>query len=307
MTLVSVVIPTRNRAEYVREAVASALGQSHPAVEVVVVDDGSTDTTPEVLSSVAGKDNRLRVIRHAEGGGAPRARNAGARAAGGTVLAFLDDDCLFHPEKIRRQLRYLDEEHGVVCCQQIIRDLEGGWVVEGAAGAGPMSLERLPNVGTNTILVRRELFQEVGGFDELLPRLQDFELLLRLSRVTSFAFIPEPLVKGVMLAGGITLTPGPLAQAAQRIVQEHRFHLAPRDRSLLHYILGKFLLVDGLTNLGRRYMIQALRLDPMTPRNWAGVAAGLLGPAPARLIRGWRRRRRSHFGKDPWQEMERDP
>lgn len=307
MTLVSVVIPTRNRAEYVRKAVASALDQSHPAVEVIVVDDGSTDETPALLSSLAEKGDRLRVIRHTEGGGAPRARNTGARAARGSVLAFLDDDCLFHPEKIRRQLRQLNGEHGLVYCQQIIRDLRGGWVVEGGTGARAKSLERILNVGTNTILVRRELFQEVGGFDEFLPRLQDFELLLRLSRKTSFAFIPEPLVRGVMVAGGITLTPGPLAQAAQHIVQEHQFHLVPRDRSLLYYILGKFLLVDGLTNLGRRYMIQALRLGPMSPRNWAGVLAGLMGPAPARLIREWRRRRRSHFGEDPWQEMEREP
>lgn len=302
MTLVSIVIPTRNRAEYVREAVASALNQSHPEVEVIVVDDGSTDETPDLLTSLARKDDRLKVIRHAEGGGAPRARNAGARVATGSVLAFLDDDCLFHREKLQRQLELLDQGHGVVYCQQIIRDISGGWVVEGDPGATTRPIRGLLRIGTNTILLRRGLFQEVGGFDEALPRLQDFELLLRLSRETSFAFVPEPLVKGVMVEGGITLTPGPLGQAAERILHQHIPHLTRHHQSLLYYVLGKLLLVDGLTGSGRKCMLQALRLDPIQPRNWAGAVAGLLGPGPARFIRGWRRRRRTFFGQDPWEE-----
>jgi hypothetical protein len=198
----------------------------------------------------------------------------------------------------------LDSDHGVVYCRQVIRDLAGGWVVEGDAGAGTVPVEGLLRIGTNTILVRRRLFQEVGGFDEDLPRLQDFELLMRLSRRTGFSFVPEELVKGVMVGGGITLTPGPLAQAADRIVTRHAPHLTPRDRSLLHYVLGKFLLVDGLAPLGRRYMLRALRLRPGSLRNWAGLAAALLGSAPARLIRERRRDRRTRMVEDPWASQD---
>jgi len=300
--LVSIVIPTRNRASLLREAVESALGQRHPKVEVVVVDDGSTDDTPRLLSSLARKEPRLRVLTHETGGGAPRARNAGARAARGSIITFLDDDCVFHEDKIRMQLDLLDSGHGVVYCRQIIRDLDGGWVVEGDPGAGSHSVEGLLRIGTNTILLRREDFRAVGGFDEELPRLQDFELLLRLSRRTAFAFVPEALVKGVMVGGGITLTPGPLAQAAARIMDRHEPHLTREQRSLLHYILGKFLLVDGLPGEARRYMRAALRLKPVSIRNWAGLLAAFLGPGPARWIRKLRRLRNTRFTEDPWRQ-----
>lgn len=300
MELVSVVIPTRNRAEYLPGAVESALGQSHPRMEVVVVDDGSDDGTQGILEKMADHDSRLRVVRHEEGGGAPRARNAGAGLSSGSVLAFLDDDCVFHPRKIERQLQRLGAEGGAVYCQQMIQQVGGGWEVEGAPGANDRPLEGLLNIGTNALLLRKDLFQKAGGFDEEMPRLQDWEFLLRLSRVTSFEYVPEILVKGVMVSGGITLTPGPLAAAAERIVEKHAPNLDPDLRSLLFYTLGKFLLVDGLTKEARRYMASALRIQPWYPRNWAGMTASLLGPGPARMVRGWRRDRRIGETVETW-------
>lgn len=304
---VSVIIPTRNRASYLSGAVTSALAQSYANVEVVVVDDGSDDETPQILSEMSAKEPRLRVFRHDRSGGAPRARNAGVRHSRGSIIAFLDDDCLFAPDKIEKQLPLLSPERGVVYCQQVIQQVEGGWVVEGDEGANTLPLEGLLRIGTNTLLLRREHFEAVGGFDEELPRLQDWELLLRLARRTAFAYVPEILVKGVMVGGGITLTPGPLAKAAERIVAGHSPHLDARGQSHLHYILGKFLLVDGLTPEGKRFMATALRLNPLSLRNWAGLGVSLLGPSPARMVRGWRRKRRTVVAEDPWVEPQPSP
>lgn len=298
--LVSVVIPTRNRADYLPGALASALAQTHPRMEVVVVDDASEDRTPEFLEREAARDTRIRVVRREEGGGAPRARNAGARAARGSILAFLDDDCVFHPEKTARQLPLLKEGRGVAYCRQMIRQLHGGWEVEGKSGGGEKPLEGLLSIGTNTLLVRREAFEAVGGFDEELTRLQDWELLLRLSRETAFAYLPEILVRGVMVRGGITLTPAPLREAARRIVSRHSSHLDQGQLSLLHHILGRFLLVDGLPREARAYMTTALRMDPRSLRNWLGFAASLVGSTPARIIRGWRRERVVDGSLETW-------
>jgi glycosyltransferase involved in cell wall biosynthesis len=298
--LVSVVIPTRNRADYLPGAVASALAQTHPRLEVVVVDDGSEDLTPELLEREAARDSRIRVVRREEGGGAPRARNAGARAARGSILAFLDDDCVFHPDKTARQLPLLEEGRGVVYCRQMIQQLHGGWEVEGKPGGGLKPLEGLLSIGTNTLLVRREIFEAVGGFDEELTRLQDWELLLRLSRETTFGYLPEILVRGVMVRGGITLTPDPMREAAKRIVSRHFSHLGRGQLGLLYNILGRFLLVDGLTREAREYMTAAVRMDPRSLRNWLGLGISLLGSGPARVIRGWRRERVEEGSLEIW-------
>lgn len=289
LDLVSVVIPTRNRSYLLARAVTSALSQTHRSIEVIVVDDASEDDTPDLLSILGEEDSRLRVFRNQIPRGAARARNIGAREARGDLLAFLDDDCRWSPWKIARQLRELDEEHGAVVCRQRLRDVTGDWYVEGGTGTGARPMESLLGFGTNTLLVRKDLFVSLGGFDEELPRLQDWELLLRLSHRTRVACVPEALVQGIMVDGGITLTKGPLIAAAERIVAHHDSRLDAGDRALLRYILGKFLLVDGHAELARKFMRQAIKNDPRVPRYWAGALATFLGPGPARWVRSLHR------------------
>lgn len=288
---ISVVIPTRNRSEFLADAVASVLNQTHSPLEVIVVDDASADATPDTLARLADSDPRVRSIRHPGARGAPAARNTGIAASCGTVVAFLDDDCIWHPDKLEKQLGALTGKRGLVYCRHAIRH-EGRWVVEGEPGAArdPVGgLLRKNYIGTYSILVRRELLDAVGGFDEALPRLQDWDLLLRLARHTGFSFVPEVLVHGEQLATGITMDREVLVTAADRMLYNHGPHLSRRQRAALHYGLAKYLLVDGLTGLARRYFFRALRLDPLSPLSWAGAVAGLLGPIPARWIRDARR------------------
>ncbi len=292
---VSVVIPTRNRAKLLADAAASALNQTHRALEVIIVDDASDDATPSVVTRLQARDRRVRSLRLLERGGAQAARNAGVTAAHNPVVAFLDDDCLWYPDKLEKQLRALTPNRGVVYCRHAIRHGEE-WVVEGEPGAArdPVgALLRGNYVGTYSIIVRRDLLQSVGGFDESLPRLQDWDLLLRLGRHTAFGYVPEILVHGIQLSGGITMDREALEVAAARMAETHGAHLSRRRRAALHYGLGKYLLVDGLTAAARRYFLRALHLDPFSPLHWAGVAASLAGPAPARWVRALRRKRRA--------------
>lgn len=291
---VSVVIPTRNRARRVALAARSALGQTLPDLEVIVVDDASDDDTPQVLAALQGEDSRLRLVRSESRGGAAHARNTGATHATGTWLAFLDDDCGWHPGKLEAQLAALGPEHGAGYTRQATLDVDGQWVLEGRMLPARSQIDGLLRsnfIGTPSLVVRRDIFGEVGGFDEELPRLQDWDLALRLARRTRFSFVPKVLVRSVLVPGGISTTPESLVRAAERLLQNHAVHLTGRQLAALHYGLAKFLLVEGRTDAARRLFREATRIEPTSLLNWMGVAAGLLGPQPARAVRSLRRRR----------------
>ena len=181
-TLVSAVIPTYNRAGLVLRAVASALGQTHGALEVIVVDDGSWDDTPAVLAAVV--DPRLRVLRREQPGGVSAARNAGIAAARGAYVALLDSDDEWLPEKTARQLAYMAASGHLVSQTQEI------WM-RGGRRVNPGKVHRKPDgyffeaalgsclVSPSTTVFAREFFAQVGVFDESLPACEDYDLWLR--------------------------------------------------------------------------------------------------------------------------------
>lgn len=299
---VSVVIPTRNRAHRVSGAVRTALDQTHQDLEVIVVDDASDDDTPGVLSDLAACDPRIRFLRRDERGGAACARNLGAFSAKGVLVAFLDDDCAWHPRKLELQLASMGAVHGAAYTRQATMDVDGRWVVEGRSlpEASPVDgLLRTNFIGSPSLVVNRDLFTEVGGFDEDLPRLQDWDLALRLAHRTSFAFVHEVLVHSELIEGGISTSAEPLRRAAEHMVMQHADHLSRRQLAALHYGLAKFLLVDGQTTMAIRLFRRSTRLDPASPLNWMGLLAGLMGPGPARAVRSFRRRRAAVVPHEP--------
>ncbi|MBX6377399.1 MAG: glycosyltransferase [Clostridia bacterium] len=197
---VSVVIPVYNHEEFVAEAVGSALNQTYRDLEVIVVDDGSTDGTPAKVAAFA---DRIRSFRKANGGTAS-ALNLGIREARGELIAWLSSDDVFLPEKIDLQVRYLDAHPHVGLCYT-------DFYVIDARGAvtGEVRCTSLPNreawtrallsqgclINGSTTLIRRNLLAEVGGFDESLPQAHDLDLWIRLSLRTEFGHIPQSLVK----------------------------------------------------------------------------------------------------------------
>jgi glycosyltransferase involved in cell wall biosynthesis len=180
--LVSVIIPTRDRGERVARAVSSVLGQTHRALDVIVVDDGSTDDTRERLAALA--DPRLRVLGHERSRGVSAARNTGLAAAGGRYLALLDSDDTWLPTKIERLLAFARAGGYVICQNQEIW-LRGGRRVNPGHGYEKLdgfffeqALARCL-VSPSSVLFTRELLDTVGGFDETLPACEDYDLWLR--------------------------------------------------------------------------------------------------------------------------------
>jgi glycosyltransferase involved in cell wall biosynthesis len=194
--LVSVVIPTYNRAWCLAEAVDSVLAQELRGFELIVVDDGSTDDTPRLLE---GYGEAIRTLRR-ENHGVSAARNAGIAAARGDLIAFLDSDDLWLPGKLRRQVEFFTSHPKALICQT-----EELWVKNGRRvnpgkrhrKRGGMIFEPsldLCLVSPSAVMVRRELFERVGLFDESLPACEDYDLWLRVSCRFPVHLIETPLI-----------------------------------------------------------------------------------------------------------------
>lgn len=196
---VTVVIPTRNRWSILASTLQMALGQEDVEHEVVVVDDASTDETPDRLRSV--DDSRLRVVRNESNRGVAAARNAGIEAARGEWVAFMDDDDLWSPRKLRVQLDALASSGALFCyAQSVVLDEQSGTVTPDAGAPHPASLPQLlrhGNVipgGCSNVVVRTAAARAVGGFDERLSMLADWDLWLRLADQGSAVACPDVLV-----------------------------------------------------------------------------------------------------------------
>jgi glycosyltransferase involved in cell wall biosynthesis len=167
---VSVIIPVYNTERYVAQAIESVLSQTHPSHEIVVVDDGSTDETPSILNSFGA---RIAVVRQPQSGPAT-ALNAGIERAGGDLLAFLDADDLWPPDKLQRQCDLLSRQPEIEAAfgqarQFVSPDMQDG----DKTAAGPSHDQ--PGVHKGTMLIRRPAFDRIGLFDSTLRHVDFIE------------------------------------------------------------------------------------------------------------------------------------
>jgi glycosyltransferase involved in cell wall biosynthesis len=193
--LVSVIIPTYNRAVLLQEAIASVLAQSYAALELIVVDDGSTDATAASLRSV----RPLRLVRQDHTGMPGQARNAGARVARGAYLAFLDSDDLWLPHKLAVQVAAAHAA-GDAINHTRERWLRSGRVISQRGQrhrrSGDLFADSLRKciIGPSTVLLRREVFERAGGFREDLEVAEDYELWLRLTARHRVGYVEQESV-----------------------------------------------------------------------------------------------------------------
>jgi glycosyltransferase involved in cell wall biosynthesis len=194
MLLISVIIPTRNRAFFVQQAIESVLACSNEIfqTEIIVIDDGSTDSTPEIVQTYP--------IRYILGpaGGASVARNIGIRASTGHFITFLDDDDAWPANNLIRQVNFLEEnpQFGAVCSQVMLTD-DGFTQYAGPYPSQPFQsgwmfndfLRYIPQVGS--LLVRREVVDAVGSFDTSLQGGEDWDWALRIARHCQIGFVSQ--------------------------------------------------------------------------------------------------------------------
>jgi glycosyltransferase involved in cell wall biosynthesis len=202
--LVSVVIPTFNRGHCVATAVESVLAQSFGDVETIVVDNGSTDNTQEVLARFG---SRIRVIRQ-DNSGVSAARNAGIRAARGQWVGFLDSDDMWRPEKLQAQMQCLQKHQGRVCFTrsqtdtgEMLQDIED--IECTRLEPGVYSIDREAAIDSATVakchpllqsaVIAKELLDRVGAFDASLTAAEDTLLIFNLAFFSTFLYVDQPL------------------------------------------------------------------------------------------------------------------
>jgi glycosyltransferase involved in cell wall biosynthesis len=280
--LVSVVIPAYNRAHSVRRSVDSVLRQTYRPLEVIVVDDGSTDGTADVLHSY---DGRIKLIRQSNGGPS-LARNTGVAHARGEIIAFLDSDDTWQPEKLERQVRLMQSGGSQVpCCVCNAETVADGLLLPSSFDSAGVSsgfsegfwLNPAELIATRFLLfnqvvaIRRESFEKIGGFNESMRILEDHDLAFRLSLLGPWAFIADPLVTKYDQADGIGV------QARQ----DHRAHAAAWRN-----VLDGFLLEPLASRAEIRKLVHRGLNDVTTEIRAIGMSenGGLLARVVARIL-----------------------
>lgn len=293
---VSVILPTYNRAHLVVRAILSVLKQSYSDFELLVVDDGSTDQTQEVIARL--HDSRIRYIRHEQNQGAAAARNTGIKASLGQYIAFQDSDDEWQPDKLAQQVEILSQspaEIGVV--------YSSFWRIHGNRkriapskmtklaswlpfksrkldGDIHLSLLRGNFITPQATLVRKECFEKAGLFDERMPRFQDWELWLRIAKPYHFKYIDEPFVTLYFTPGSISASQRALAEAFELILAKHSedFHASQQLLAQHLYATGDLLYQSGELNKGKEHLFQAVRLSPFNIVYRLAALLSLCGP-----------------------------
>lgn len=250
-SLVSVIIPTYNRANTLSRAIESVLNQTYRLLECIIVDDGSTDCTEETVRKIS--DERIVYIRLEQNTGACYARNIGILKARGDYIAFQDSDDIWYEDKLEKELIYLEEKNAdVVFCQMYSKRYEKS---KGIKFPNSFFSQRKVNLkrilarnfaSTQTLLVRRLVFFEIK-FDEKLPRFQDWDLMIRLIKKYNVAYLKEVLVEQNMSLDSIGNNPQKGIDALKYIMKKYAedYERFPKLNYFNYYLLGSYQMKLG--------------------------------------------------------------
>lgn len=292
MTLVSAVTPTYNRADHVEGAIETVKAQTHDDLEHVIVVDGSTDGTRDVLAAYA-DDPAVRVFYNDENRGIAYSFDRAVREADGEYVAILGDDDRWRPEKTERQLRAMqqvDESYCGVYTGGVRRNASGEVVSEVMSGrAGKVWPDVLVEnclIPDSSKLIRRECVLAVGGFDTDFPHAVDWDLGIRLARVYRWAFLPEVLMERQFhddnVSGDVAFgDPAYEVEAKELVYEKYRDAIEEsgvRGRFLgsLEKQRGLAALDDGRRREALRHLLRATRHDP-NATNAATLLLSVLG------------------------------
>jgi glycosyltransferase involved in cell wall biosynthesis len=294
--LVSVILPTHNRAALLPRAIRSVLAQTYRNLELWVVDDASSDATPEVVRQF--DDPRLHYLRLDTNRRAAGARNAAIRKARGTLLAFQDDDDLWLVQKLEHQVAHLlsqPADVGLSLCS-LLRVFPQKADCVGASSFARMRFDRGP-VGDFSItatpcwLLRREVFDRLGEFDERLRIWEDWELVYRLSRRYRIAHLDQPLVvqDRTRAAGqGINSVVRDQAIACRMLLEKHGHqwhHRAALSRQ--YYLIGRSDALHVSQAAALPWFRRAVRTNPLSVKAWGALLLSHAGDgAVSRAVRG---------------------
>lgn len=323
--LVSVVIPTYNCGGLIRETLESVVAQNYAKLEVIVVDDGSTDDTPRIVESFG--SDKVRYIRQANSGGPSRPRNRGIQVARGQYIALIDSDDIMLPGKIACAVALLDQEPdlGFIFTNFVKFDESRGpypgafldtyehfkslpkkevgkacYVIRAAAAYDGLISENY--VGTSSVVIRKTVFDRVGLFDESIAGPEDFDMWLRVTSLYNIGFIDmighryRVRTESITTRGDKRLIPHKV-KILERELERPNLPSPVRTklkRKLSHelWALGFTHQADGDMTLARRYYARSLR-EANYWRSWKSMLVTLLGVRVIQLLK----KMRSHIAE----------
>lgn len=228
-TKVSIVLPTYNGSRYLRDSIDSCLAQTYKNIELIVVDDASTDSTPEILNDY-GDDPRIHIVRHAQNQKLPAALNTGFARATGQYLTWTSDDNLFAPQAVAQLVTFLEDhpDIGLVYADHWLIDNEGKVVRRASCGLPALLDEKC---GLACFLYRREVYDRVGEYDTAMFRIEDYDYWLRVRKAFKLAWYAEPLYYYRRHSGSLTAMEQMRARL-ERLAEVQEKHLGPDPRRL---------------------------------------------------------------------------
>lgn len=233
--LISVVIPTYNRAHCIERAIRSVLDQTYSELELLIIDDGSTDDTEKVVKAI--QDDRLQYICLKKNSGACMARNVGVQYAKGDIIAFQDSDDCWYADKLEKQMGYWAEhpECNMIYSAYMLKrgngkDVRVPYAETWGNLEGNIFNTLLVNntVGTPTILFRKASFLDAGGFDERMECLEDWDFAIRFAEKNRIGYVEEVLMDAYLMEGGISSHIGNFCLNRCRMIVKYRKPLLER-------------------------------------------------------------------------------
>lgn len=292
---VSVVIPTRDRQGLLGRALRCVLAQEDVSVEVIVVNDGSTDGTAKFLDEHP--DGRVSAVHHAASGGVARARNVGLARATAPWVAFLDDDDLWGPRRLAAQLDALEGSGAQWAFSDAVLVKRRLSVIGVQAGTPGLDVRRAilqANVipgGASAVIASTELVMDVGGFDGACNGVEDWDLWTRLAQASPVVGVPRPDVGYFLHAGSLSTNVERMSRARDALLAKHEatrrsLDVRPDEVWWDRYVLGLHLAAGDRVNAARSKATLPHRSGRLA--HAAGVAVTLVAPGAVAL----RQRRR---------------
>jgi glycosyltransferase involved in cell wall biosynthesis len=319
---VSVIIPAYNRAHFLGEAIQSVLDQTFPDFELIVVDDGSTDNTKEVVESF--KDPRIRYI-YQENRGQSAAQNTGIKASGSEYIAILGSDDMWLPQNLELKVKVLDARPDValVCSDTYFFDDRTGAILgrfwhdkrftypvnPGKATQQPLR-EMLSHgcfIAPQMAVVRRQVFTEVGYFDESLRRGDDWDMFVRIvRRFPAIETIDMPLGRNRQHDGRLTANQEGEYEWGVVIFNKalNNYSLSGSECKLIkrrlagwHFQYGHEMMMEGGITEGRQRLLASIKVNPWSIRPYIYLALSFLGTKPILTLRSWKKWVERCFGR----------
>jgi glycosyltransferase involved in cell wall biosynthesis len=313
MIRVSVVIPTYNYGRFLSEAIQSVLDQTYKDFEIIVIDDGSTDNTEEVVNSF--KDSRIRYI-YQDHSGVSVAENAGVNAARGEYITGMGADDLYLPRNLEIKVKLLDSrpEIGMVCSDAYLFDNRTGatigrfwrddpshYLVDPQKAALHPIDELIIHgcfIAPQASMMRRTVFEKVGRFDNTLAVCEDWDLLFRIVQHFPIEIIDEPLIKlrrhdTNMSLNRDTMYVGEVATLSKLLhshsLSKKQVKLANKRLVSLHFYYGRWAILSGHEVAGRNAMISRIRTSPWELKSYLYLAFSLLGSRRFLALKSWKK------------------